>query len=135
MIADTARVLGAPGRSGVATTGALVVVPRPGLEAALDGDLLALAEVATGDLCQAVPGPNSRLVAARPVPASLVWDSRYSRGACYGVPRSTSAKMFPSGSRTPSCQETGDGIRAASSCDRSGVSIESSTTILPLSSV
>src|SRR5206468_3416889 len=35
---------------------ALLVVPRPGLQPALDGDLLALAEVAPARLGEAVPG-------------------------------------------------------------------------------
>jgi hypothetical protein len=40
---------------GLPVPGTLVVVPRAGLEPPFDGDLLALAEIAAGDLGQAIP--------------------------------------------------------------------------------
>ena len=51
---------------GLPVAQALVVVPRPGLEAALERDLLALAEVAPADLGEAVPGDDVVELAAVP---------------------------------------------------------------------
>jgi hypothetical protein len=58
---------------GLPVAQALVVVPGPGLEAALDRDLLALAEVAPAHLGQAVPGDDVvELARSLPLPAYSV---------------------------------------------------------------